>query len=952
MTATKMKTYCALFEKLGMVNKIGLIITFCLVICSFATAQIKQEGIPGLRSGRLSNGLSYYMKHLDDKSAGIQLSLIVKVGNDQEKKGQSEFAHIIEHLGFTAAKDPVKGTTESLYKKLDINIGQINGSTKSQYTEYRILLNNGQEEKLEVLMNYIHNMIWNLNINNENLDVERKAVINEANSGNFGLPLLPLSMEREITGWGTPSPSDYLEHMQRFSVREITEFHKLWYRTDKMALMIIGDIPDMDEVENTIKSNFNKLLFDREVVGDSLNKQAYLSRSPQFMKKDIAKPVNQRPDPTVKLNLYYRMNPSEIKMTGSSITDFYIRELFIRLLNERYQQHLKHYNKFYFIRSQFLDPPYALHLNISINEQFKKDVIEDLLSVVAQVRNYGFLPEEFHKAQKEILASVSRDTTKISFWRNKFLSNYMEKEALEIDHMILIQEFSGNLTLQEFNEMIQKFLKREPDDISLAAVEGNSAFQTSEEQIRNWIQEINTKEVTPYNYPDIPQFLISPKRLEHFNEKGITKLKTLIPGAEKYRLDNGLVMLLKPQKDLSKNDGIKFHGFSNSSKLQLEEDKYAAHFLSQVLKNSGLGELDKFQLERFLNDRNFRGNVDVYTNPREVGINGKTSEKDLEIALQLVYSYFNSPNFSMQSFQDWKKRKELESLPYLERYDEFKSEIRKVLPDDNFLSGGDQELQNIETIELEQFKRIHKKLFGNPGNFTFLFSGDFDSENILQLLNKYLGNLSAFDSNRRTKNVSYMNKNARNPSSYKYDFYSDRIEDAVMVRIAYATPTDAIAMDWRAKIKLEFLRRIMLQLMMDKLRFKSDEGGIYQVSVGTDYVEAPKRLEIFTQYDCLAQDADRLIRQTKGIVRNLGHMITPEIFERYRESMLTSNGNNTTGKILDHLYDYQNQGNEWVTNKERRKYIENLDIDDLRESIHLFLNDKQVPYEFKMLPKN
>ena len=42
-----------------------------------------------------------------------------------------------------------------------------------------------------------------------------------------------------------------------------------------------------------------------------------------------------------------------------------------------------------------------------------------------------------------------------------------------------------------------------------------------------------------------------------------------------------------------------------------------------------------------------------------------------------------------------------------------------------------------------------------------------------------------------------------------------------MVRIAYATPTDAISMDWRAKIKLEFLRRIMLQLMMDKLRFES-----------------------------------------------------------------------------------------------------------------------------------
>ncbi|MFC6861303.1 M16 family metallopeptidase [Zunongwangia atlantica] len=891
------------------------------------------------------------MKHLDDKPAGIQLSLIVKVGNDQEKKGQSEFAHIIEHLGFTAAKDPVNGITESLYKKLDINIGQINGHTKNEYTEYRILLKNGQEEKLGVLMNYIHNMIWNLNIDNTNLDVERKAVINEANSGNFGLPLLPLSMEREITGWGTPIPSDYLEHMQRFTLKEVTEFYRLWYRTDKMALMVIGDIPDMDEVENKIKSNFNKLLFDREVMGDSLNKRAYLNRLPQFIKKDIAQPVNQRPDPTVKLNLYYRMNPSEIKITGSSLTDRYIRELFVRLLNERYQQQLKHYNKFYFIRSQFLDPPYALRLNISINEQFGQGVIEDLLSVVAQVRNYGFLPEEFNKVQKETLASANKDTTKISFWRNKFLSNYMEKEALEIDHIKLIQEFSENLTFQEFNEMIQEFLKSEPDDISLAAVEGNSALQTSEDQVRNWIQEINTKEVTPYNYPVTPQYLISPKRLEHLNGKGMTKLKTLIPRAEKYRLDNGLVMLLKPQKDSSKRGAIKFHGFSNSSKLQLEEDEYAGHFLSQVLKNSGLGELDKFQLERFLNDINFRGNVDVYTNLQEVGINGKTSKKDLEIALQLVYSYFNSPNFSMQSFQDWKKRKELEPQSYVERYDEFMSEIRKVLPDDNFLPEGDQKLRNIETIELEQVKRIHKKLFGNPGDFTFLFSGDFDSEDILQLLNKYLGNLLAFDSNKRSKDVPYMNQNTSNPSSYKYDFYSDRIEDAVMVRIAYATPTDAIAMDWRAKIKLEFLRRITSQLMMDKLRFKSDEGGIYQVSVGTDYVEAPKRLEIFTQYDCLAEDADRLIRQTKDIVRNLGHMITPEIFERYRKSMLTSNGNNTTGKILDYLYDYQNQRNEWVTNKERRKYIENLDIDDLRESIHLFLNDKQVPYEFKMLPK-
>ncbi len=99
-------------------------------------------------------------------------------------------------------------------------------------------------------------------------------------------------------------------------------------------------------------------------------------------------------------------------------------------------------------------------------------------------------------------------------------------------------------------------------------------------------------------------------------------------------------MILKPTN--FKNDEIIFSAFApGGTSLYSDADYQSAANAANLIAAGGAGNYNADQLDKFLEGKQF--GVSPYINDRFQGVNGGSTNKDLETALQMVYAYFTEP---------------------------------------------------------------------------------------------------------------------------------------------------------------------------------------------------------------------------------------------------------------------------------------------------------------------
>ncbi len=105
-------------------------------------------------------------------------------------------------------------------------------------------------------------------------------------------------------------------------------------------------------------------------------------------------------------------------------------------------------------------------------------------------------------------------------------------------------------------------------------------------------------------------------------------------------LSNGVKVVLKPTD--YKNDQVLFNAFSPSgTSIYSDIDYQSAANAAMIVGSSGVGTFDPIMLPKLLSGKVVT--VFPYINDRVEGLQGSSSMKDLETALQLMHLYFTSP---------------------------------------------------------------------------------------------------------------------------------------------------------------------------------------------------------------------------------------------------------------------------------------------------------------------
>jgi zinc protease len=218
-----------------------------------------------------------------------------------------------------------------------------------------------------------------------------------------------------------------------------------------------------------------------------------------------------------------------------------------------------------------------------------------------------------------------------------------------------------------------------------------------------------------------------------------TETKNEKLGTTNITLSNGITVTLKPTTN--KNDEIimdawRWGGFQKFDLADKENAQYAANLVRQM----GAGDLSPTDIRKYLSGKTV--SVTPYINDHEEGIEGRSSVKDFETFLQMMYLYFTKPRKDQALFNSY-ITKQKASLQYLKQNPQtfFNDTVSKIAYNHNPWAGGVPTAEEYDKINLDKSFAIYKQIFDNAYGMHFTFVGKLDGENIKPLLEKYLGSL-------------------------------------------------------------------------------------------------------------------------------------------------------------------------------------------------------------------
>ena len=203
----------------------------------------------------LDNGLTLFV--LEDHSAPIVTYQVwYKVGSRNERPGITGISHLFEHMMFKGSK---KYGPEEHARIVNANGGTLNAFTTEDLTAY---FENMPAGKLELAMELEAEREEHLAINQENLDSERKVVMEErrlrVDTSNFGRlleQLGALAYQQHPYHWPVVG---WMSDLRTISVKDCIDYHEKFYAPNNATIVVVGDV-DPDDTYELVRKHYSKM---------------------------------------------------------------------------------------------------------------------------------------------------------------------------------------------------------------------------------------------------------------------------------------------------------------------------------------------------------------------------------------------------------------------------------------------------------------------------------------------------------------------------------------------------------------------------------------------------------------------------------------------------------------------------------------------------------------------
>ena len=892
-----------------------------------------------VRTGRLDNGLTYYIRHNEKPKGQADFYILHNVGAIQEEDDQQGLAHFLEHMAFNGTKNlPGKQLIEYL-ETVGVKFGyNLNAGTSWDQTVYNISdVPTSRQGIIDSAMLILHDWSHFIALRPEEIDSERGVIMEELRTRD-GASWRSTMKLLQALGKGTRYEHrnliGYLDGLKSFEHDALERFYKKWYRPDYQAIVIVGDL-DAEATEARLKS----LMADIPApAADAAQKEV------------IVVPDNEEPivsiytDPEMqgsRVQLFIKRPAMPTQMNDKVAWEVVnVIESFLTTMENARLQEIAMQPDAPFLGAGMgsgdvigIIPTLNATAFTAMTQDGKlAEGFEALYTEMEKIRRHGFTQSEFERAQENLMRQVERtyanrnDRTNEQFV-NIYLENYRKNEPMpdaetewKLDSMLIKM-----LNVETVNAFAKETIQPTNQVIVITAPEKEGIANPTEEEILAIREKVTASEIEAYEDDVVKEPLIP----EGTQLKGSPVKKTVENkeyGATVWTLANGTQIVVKPTK--FKADEVRMNAQSKGGLSILPDaEYYMGEMMPAVSSMSGVGKFSATELRKQLSGKS--ATVQPSVGEYASAVNASCSPKDIETMLQLVYLNFTQPRFDRNDYDNLMKmlRTQLEnakSNPDVQMQE-------KVI---DVLYGHNPRRQVISTELLDEFSfealpAIYKKLYPDGNSFRFTFVGNIDPETLKPLVEKYIGSIPA-----SKKPMTFADDKAYPvKGEVTEDFSTPMQQPKVSVNYTFTGDMDY---SLENKAALSFLTQALNSRYLVSIR--EEKGGTYGVQVygSTDWI--PRETYTMTiAFDTNAEMADELCEIILKELRTIAEEgpLTEDI-EKHREFMLKNwkNSLDENGPWMQYLQAKYGSGLDYLAGQEQAiRSLTNADVQALAKKI-------------------
>lgn len=922
-------------------RKFTMLIIAAFAVTSAAAQLNPQQPIPAdkdVRTGKLENGMTYYIRHNEKPKGQADFYILHDVGAIQENDSQQGLAHFLEHMAFNGTKNlPGKMLTEYL-EKVGVKFGaNLNAGTGWDQTTYMMKdVPTSREGIIDSALLILHDWSHFIALEPEEIDSERGVIMEELRTRDGASWRSTMKMLQALgkdTKYEHRNLIGYLDGLKGFQHKELEDFYNQWYRPDYQAVVVVGDL-DVDAVENKIKTLMSDIpapaadAAQKEtiIVPDNVEPIISIYTDPEMQGSKIQLFVKRPALPEQMNNLVYGEMLDVIQAYMTTMENARLQEISMKP------------------DAPFLGagmgsgeigviPTLNATTFVAMTQDGKlAEGFEAMYTEMEKVRRYGYTQGEFERAQNDLMRRAERSYANRNDRRNgefvqTYLDNYSKNTPMpdaqtewQLDSMLIKM-----LNVDAVNAFAQQVIYPQNQVIVVTAPEKEGVVNPTAEELLAIREKVANAEIEAYEDNVVKEPLIQ----EGTVLKGSPVKKTAQDatlGTTEWTLANGVTVVVKPTT--YKADEVRMSAVAKGGLSVLsDEEFYMGEMMPAINSMSGVGKFSATELKKQLSGKSasVQPSVENYTS----AMNGVCSPKDLETMMQLLYLNFTQPRFSQDDYNTLMKmlRSQLDNVKSNPDY----------LMEEKFIDvayGNNPRRQMISTEIIDKFSfealpAIYKKLYPDANSFTFTIVGNVDLDALKPLVEKYIGSIPA-----SKKAMTFVDdKCAPVKGDVTEEFKAPMQQPKVSVHYMFSGKMPYTLKD---KAALTFLTQALNSRYLISIR--EEKGGTYgvQVSGSTQYIPN-ETYKMDIRFDTNEEMADELreivMKEIQEIAQNGPKT---EDIEKNREFMLKSWGNSLEQNTgwMNYIQAKYGSGLEYLKDYEQVvKSLTNADVQAMAQKI-------------------
>ncbi|MCL2128955.1 MAG: insulinase family protein [Treponema sp.] len=703
------------------------------------------------RTGILPSGLRYYLLENPRPEGRAFLTLAVDAGSVLETDEERGLAHFVEHMAFNGTARFAKSELVNYLRSLGMRFGpEVNAYTSFDETVYGIEVpveigQDGRRIIPEKALAVIDDWTSSILFNPDDVDSERLVIMEEYRTRlgageRISREIFPMLFRG--SPYAERLPIGIPEIIETAPTGRLEGFYKRWYRPENMAIIIVGDF-DAAYLETTLEEHFPFHESWKKQETAPFSRPRYNLSEPKKGSLETLIITDSELTQT-RVDLYWKRKAEARRGDLAYYRESIIDYLAHTSLSLRFQE-----------AATKSSTPYAYAgagmANYGESSRFyilvaiaktgaAKNSLSELLLTKESLTRYGFTADELDTAKISLLSSLEqmvseKDRQPSNTYIDSFTRHFLTGETMpDIDwELEAIEKLLPGITLKELNKKVKSYFADDDLSVIISAPEAEKDSLPGKEEIAAMTAEARKARIAR-PAAGRPQGEL----LRYDPEPGMIIQETTDEetGALRLVLSNGMEVILK--ETLNKNNEISLYAQARGGSYSVpDEMAVSAELAAEMLNVSGLGSFSLSELTKILSDKQV--SMSFWNQGYLRGFQGSAAVKDIKVLMEMIHLVFTEP------------RLDPEAVTAL--LDQMRSKLAFEENDPNSVFGreisrtifGNSRFHSLTAADLERADTedalAYIEACLNPGDYTFVFTGNLDLPQLRSLIETYLASI-------------------------------------------------------------------------------------------------------------------------------------------------------------------------------------------------------------------